>query len=250
MLTGDFLGFILVIVVAPLVFLLVLQTRRAKLQKADKLAKMEQEAVAFFEQLSRAGFKPLETRLILLKEEFAVIEETCVALHETRSFRIYGGAGTRVGKIYLGGGISESEQRWKQIDVGTLTLTTKRLVFDGSRENRTIRLSDVLSVTTCSLDAIEVSSQRRAKSAVFAGLLNPLIWAPLIQQIAKGDCRPSEAAEGKPTLSPVPPPEENTGTTQLTAPLQQRAISSEEARKFFSRPAEPSASESTTVSSP
>src|SRR6266850_7220718 len=122
MLTGDFLGFILVIVIVVivLVFVLVRHTRKAKFQKAEKLAKMEQEAVAFFEQLSRAGFKPVETRLILQKEEFAVLEETCVALHETRSFRVYGGAGTRIGKIYLGGGISESEQRWKQIDVGTL----------------------------------------------------------------------------------------------------------------------------------
>lgn len=241
--TGEFVGF-LVIVAGALIFLLVLQTRRAKLQRAERLAKMEHEAVEFFEQLSRAGFKPVETRLILQKDEFAVLEETCVTLHETRSFRVYGGAGTRVGKIYLGGGVSESEQRWKQIDVGTLTLTTKRIVFDGGRENRTIRLSDVLSVTTCSLDAIEVSSQRRAKSAVFAALLNPLIWAPLIQQIAKGDCRPNETAEWTPTPSPASPPKE-TGAAQVTPPRPQRAISSQEARKFFSKPARPSSRDRT-----
>jgi hypothetical protein len=252
MLTGDFLGFILVIVGAPLVFLLVLHTRKAKkLERAQKLAKLEQEAIAFFEQLYRTGFKPVETRLILQKEEFALLEETCVALQETRSFRVYGGGGTRVGKIYLGGGVSESEQRWKQIDVGTLTLTTKRIVFDGSRENRTIRLSDVLSVTAPSLDAIEVSSQRRAKAAAFTGLLNPLIWAPLIQRIAKGEGPPAETADGKPTPSAAPPQEANSGTAQLTAPLHQRAISLEEARKFFSKPAGPSGSGgSTTVSAP
>src|SRR5262249_28059046 len=124
------LEFILFIAIC-LAVLLLPKIRRAKREKAEKLSKMEQEAVAFFEQLNRAGFRPVETRLILQKEEFALLEETCVGLQETRSFRVYAGGGTRVGKIYLGGGVSESEQRWKQIDSGTLTLTTNRIVFDG-----------------------------------------------------------------------------------------------------------------------
>jgi len=86
--------------------------------------------------------------------------------------------------VYVGGGVSESEQRLKQIDSGTLTLTTKRLVFDGGRENRAIQLSDVLSVKPRT-DAIEVSTAHRAKSLVFI-VLNPVIWRLLIEHVASG----------------------------------------------------------------
>jgi len=110
MLTGNFTTFIVIVVGVPLVFLLVLQTQKArKRQKVERIAQMEQEARAFFDQLGRTGFRPVEARLILQKEEFAGPEETAVVLPETRSFRVYGGGGTRVGEIYLGGGVSESE---------------------------------------------------------------------------------------------------------------------------------------------
>jgi hypothetical protein len=64
------------------------------------------------------------------------------ALHETRAYRVSGGGGTRIGRIYVGGGMSESHQRLRAIDSGTLVLTNQRLVFDGASESRTIKLDD------------------------------------------------------------------------------------------------------------
>jgi hypothetical protein len=85
----------------------------------------------------------------------------------------------------LGGGVSESQQRVKQIDQGALTLTTKRLVFDGTHENRNVQLSQVLSVSPWA-DAIEISTARRAKSQIYT-VANPLIWAAAVKAIAAGE---------------------------------------------------------------
>ena len=58
--------------------------------------------------------------------------------------------------IYIGGGASSSVQGLKQIDSGTVTLTTKRLVFTGSMESRVVSIKDIVSVQWLR-DAIEVS---------------------------------------------------------------------------------------------
>ena len=65
----------------------------------------------------------------------ALLDESSV-FFESRAYRVGGGAETRFGRVYVGGGVSKSQQRLKQIDTGRLTLTTKRLIFDGSIENR------------------------------------------------------------------------------------------------------------------
>jgi hypothetical protein len=62
-----------------------------------------------------------------------------------------------------------------------------RLVFDGSLENRTIRLTDIVSVEAWS-DAMEVASEKRAKNLIL-NVGNPLIWAALIQQFAQANAR-------------------------------------------------------------
>ena len=59
-------------------------------------------------------------------------------LHETRAYRVYGGAGTRVGRIYVGGGASESHQRLGRLIPGILVLTNQRLIFDGGHETRSV----------------------------------------------------------------------------------------------------------------
>jgi len=59
-------------------------------------------------------------------------------------------------------------------------------------ENRTLRLPDIISVERWQ-DAIEVSTQRRAKSQVFV-VENPVLWATMVKQIASGKF--SVAADG------------------------------------------------------
>jgi hypothetical protein len=177
--------FVLVLVVGVAFILFKRHREKAHL---DALREEAEE----FALLARDGLPAIETRLILKENEHGLLEEES-ALMETRSYRVYAGAGTRIGRVYVGGGSSESHQRLKLMDEGTLTLTTKRLVFDGSQENRTVQLSQVLSVRPW-VDAIEVSTQRRAKSQVYR-VQNPLIWMATIEAIAAGKFRQRYTSE-------------------------------------------------------
>jgi hypothetical protein len=151
--------------------------------RQEHLERLNREADEWVARVNR-GITPISTRLILKNDEHAILEEGST-LFESRAYRVYGGAGTRIGRVYVGGGVSESQQRVKEIDQGTLTLTTKRLIFDGTHENRNVQLSQVLSVNPWS-DAIEISTARRAKSQIYT-VANPLIWAAGIKALAAGE---------------------------------------------------------------
>jgi len=86
--------------------------------------------------------------------------------------------------IYIGGGESSSVQGLKQVDSGTLTLTTKRLVFTGSMESRVVNIKDILSVEQLP-DAIEVSTGKKAKLQIYS-VHNPVIWTMLVRTVVKG----------------------------------------------------------------
>lgn len=153
--------------------------RRAKELEATRHA----EAAAFFARVNAAkAFESIETHLILDKGEEAVLSDPAV-LYETRSVRVAGGAGTSIRGIHIGGGASESHDRLRRIDAGTLVLTSKRLVFDGSVENRSLKLESILSVEEL-LDGIEVSTDRRSKSLIFQ-VPNPLIWGKSLRAVAQ-----------------------------------------------------------------
>lgn len=165
-------------------FILVM-VRHAKARSTeDSLASMRVEAEHFFSDLANRKRLPIVSVDIVLKEgEVGILQEPST-LMETRAFRVYGGGGTRIRGIYIGGGASESHQRLRQIDSGKLTLTNQRLVFDGDNENRSVKLSDVLSAKAWQ-DAIEVSTSKRQKSQIYT-VQNPLIWAEMIQNLASG----------------------------------------------------------------
>ena len=124
-------------------------------------------------------------------------------LHETRAYRVYGGAGTRVGRIYVGGGASESHQRLREIDSGILVLTNQRLIFDGGHETRSVNLPDVISANAWS-DAIEISSSRRQKNQICT-VQNPIIWAQMIQMLASGKVEVTANHELPESTSPPVP---------------------------------------------
>jgi len=172
--------------VAGLLFVIIcvvaLVRRHRAAARREHLLELSEEADAFIAE-ARRGLEPIRTHLILKDGEHAVLEEAS-ALMETRAYRVYGGGGTRIGGVYVGGGVSESRQRFKLIDEGTLTLTTKRLIFDGTQENRTVQLSQVVSVNPWA-DAIEVSTERRMKSQVYR-VENPFIWHAFIEALAAG----------------------------------------------------------------
>jgi len=177
--TGAVLLFLLIVVI--LVYWWLSNSHRARVRQ-ERLAQLSRDADAWVARVAH-GMMPIATRLMLKDGEHALLEESSTLL-ESRSYRVYGGAGTRIGGVYVGGGASESQQRLKQIDTGTITLTTKRLIFDGSLENRTVQVSQVLSVSPW-VDGFEVSTERRAKSQVYL-VANPLIWTAAIKAVAAG----------------------------------------------------------------
>jgi hypothetical protein len=71
----------------------------------------------------------------------------------------------------------------KELDSGTLTLTTKRLVFTGLMESRVVKIGDIVSVQTMA-DAIEVSIANRAKRQVYL-VRNPIIWGGLLRNFKR-----------------------------------------------------------------
>ena len=136
-------------------------------------------ADAFVDDIIKAKkLKPISTHINLKIGEAAFLQCNSV-LKETRNVRYYqsGHAGLRVMKgFYIGktSGKSESQEEFKSIDMGTLTLTNKRLVFDGSSNSRNILLPKLIAVNSFR-NSISVSSESRQKSMAFT-VTNPLIW--------------------------------------------------------------------------
>ena len=162
-----------------------------------KLNQLQAEAKEFCDKLTATGkISVPDTPVMMGTDETALLHEPS-KLIEARATRVYAGGGTRVKGIYIGGGQSSSVQSLKQLDSGTLTLTTKRLVFTGSMESRVVNNKDVVSVEPL-LDAIEISTGKKAKRQVYL-VRNPIIWATLIRTVIKGGI---SATAAKPAAHP------------------------------------------------
>jgi transcription elongation factor Elf1 len=141
------------------------------------------EAMDFLDKVTAGKFSPPDTPLVLAAEEIALLHEASTLI-EARATRVYAGGGTRVFGVYVGGGQSSSVQDLKELDSGTLTLTTKRLVFNGSMESRVTDLKDIVSVENFT-DAIEISTARKAKLQVYR-VRNPMLWTALVKTVSRG----------------------------------------------------------------
>jgi len=116
------------------------------------------------------------TSLILKRGEVAYFDIK-TTLSETRAERRHQSvfAGKRNNNsTFFGGstGRSKSHQVLTAIDTGSLILTNKRLVFDGKKTNRNIRLNKIMSVDIESnffgKDELEISIENRQKSMYFS----------------------------------------------------------------------------------
>lgn len=141
------------------------------------------EANQFSAKLDETKDLPAISSRIILKDGEEAFDETESALLETRAITYTRGSRSggafRIAKgVYVGGSSgssrSEGKQELKLIDKGVLILTNKRLVFDGSHENRNINLDKVISVNP-HLDSVEVSTENRSKSMLFT-VPNPIVW--------------------------------------------------------------------------
>jgi hypothetical protein len=190
--SADDIGKILVIGVTLLVGLVVVVGLIAALVKTptkpvspQRLAQLQAEAKEFFDRAEAGQIQPPVTPLVLGAGEKAVLHEPST-LSESRATRGFAGAGTRIEGVYVGGGGSRYFQSLREVDSGTLTLTTQRLVFTGALESRVLDLKkDLVAVNTFGDTAIEVST-KRAKRLVFA-VRNPIIWGALLRTMGNGD---------------------------------------------------------------
>jgi hypothetical protein len=179
---GKIVGFGVVLLVA-LAFAAINATRKPKPISQEQVAQLQAEAMAFLDKIEAGKLTPPETPLVLGAQETALLNEPS-RLIEARATRVYAGAGTRVQGIYVGGGQSASSQTLKEVDSGTLTLTTKRLVFTGSMESRVVQFKDIVSVQAMG-DAIELSIANKAKRQIYL-VRNPIIWGALLRSSVKG----------------------------------------------------------------
>jgi hypothetical protein len=185
---GDF-GAILGIGVALLVGVasaVINASRKPKPVSQEELAKQKAEVMDFLNKINTEKFVPPDTPLILAREEVPWLHEASTLI-EARATRVYAGGGTRVEGVYIGGGQSGSVQGLKEVDTGTLTLTTNRLVFTGSMESRVANIKDIVSVQNFA-DAIQISTARKAKRQVYL-VRNPLLWVALIRTVISGGTR-------------------------------------------------------------
>ena len=116
------------------------------------------------------------TSLILKKGEVAYFEINA-ALKETRAERrhesVFLGKRNKNSTFFGGSqGKSKSHQVLTYIDSGSLILTNKRLVFDGSKTNRNIILNKIISIDIneklFGKDELEISVENRQKSMYFS----------------------------------------------------------------------------------
>src|SRR5436190_3685409 len=179
--TDNFANILVIgtVLVVGLVFVAIAATKKPKRISQAKLAQLQAEAKDFFDKLTGTGKITVpDTSIMLGADETALLHEPS-KLIEARATRVYAGGGTRVKGIYIGGGQSTSIQSLKELDSGTLTLTTKRLVFTGSMESRVVNLKDIVSAQpVAGAGAIEISTAKRAKRQVYV-VRNPIIWGAL-----------------------------------------------------------------------
>jgi|ERR1035437_790097 hypothetical protein len=147
-----------------------------------------QDANSYLDKIKATKSIPvINSNLMLDKGESAFWEEPS-KMYETRTVRKSSGgyAGVRLMKgLSVGGysGSSEGTQEWREIDQGRLTLTNKRIVFDGNKENRIIQINKIIGVNVF-LGSVRISGVGKTKDTEFS-TKNPYILGALINLVNK-----------------------------------------------------------------
>ncbi len=115
--------------------------------------------------------------IMLKKGEDAILYYNNISFREARAVRSsvsrYAGTSGKAMGIPLRTGMSasksESHDEIRTIDTGTLTVTTKRLVFAGNKKNVNLPLNKIMSMTPYS-DGIAIRSENRQKTVYFVNV--------------------------------------------------------------------------------
>jgi hypothetical protein len=161
------------------------ESRKSTLQTGPSINDLKAELALGQRQLAEGsewltaskehGLRSINSSIILKADEAAFYEAPS-ALYETRAVRYSAGSGFRVGSL--------SEQEWTQIDVGTLTVTNQRLVFNGAKADSVVPIKELLSANMKSLSKVEVTAEGLQKSMVFDAA-NPMILATIIGSVCE-----------------------------------------------------------------
>ena len=71
--------------------------------------------------------------------------------------------------VLAGSSHSESHDEWRELSSGVLYVTNRRIIFDGEKHNRTVKLSTIMSVQAEPL-SIAVSTTNRQKTLLFTNV--------------------------------------------------------------------------------
>jgi hypothetical protein len=99
----------------------------------------DRQAQEFIDGVKQKLKLPVVSTDIMLKPDEKAVYSSSSVLYETRAVH----SGVRVAKgVYIGGtsGRSLSTQQWAKLDTGCLTITNKRVVFVGTKEEKLSRL--------------------------------------------------------------------------------------------------------------
>jgi hypothetical protein len=178
----ESLVLILIISFPALIILAIRENRKSR--NREFRARLLAEARQFMADVQDGHVLPTVPADIILKPGEIAFYAAPSVLYETRAVRHHqaGHAGFRVAKgVYVGGtsGCSVSNQEWGKIGAGRLTVTNKRLVFEGGGAHRSIPLKKTVSVVSSFTD-VQVSAEGRQKTMAFEAA-NPLILAGIIR---------------------------------------------------------------------
>ena len=190
--TNMFYPIILLVGIPIIIWILIkaIRSRMAINSIKAKIAKLNEETDQYFHEVkSLSDITPIESPIILKKDEMAFLSESC-HLMETRSVRVSRsvGGGMRVARgMYLGSATtySESIPNLKIVDSGTAVLTNIRIYFDGAHSDRNLLIKNLVSFKP-HLDSIELSFDNRQKS-VYLTVNNSTVWATMINLINKNN---------------------------------------------------------------
>ena len=184
--------------------------KRAKARRIRnvEIRRQEEELRRFTEYAETHNAFPTVATRILLKDGEVAFYDAPSALYEKRAVRYWesGSIGFRVARgVYVGGtrGRSVSEQEWGKIDTGTLTITNKRIIFNGGGIDRAVMLANVMAVEPW-FDGVEISIEKRQKGMCFA-TRNPVLVGALINYLARGGS-PGVASPAQTRNPQLPPP--------------------------------------------
>lgn len=146
--------------------------RSAALRRSRRLrGRMEERTRQLAAQLAATGSQPSVPTGVLLGAGEQAYYDAPATLRETTAVRRYQSTGVRIRVargVSVGGtsARSTSSQEWTEVDSGRLTITSRRLIFDGTHADRTVRLPKVVGVST-DLESVEVSTEGRQRNMVF-----------------------------------------------------------------------------------